>query len=102
MCVVWEDVVSSRGAATAYNGESLENFLCFSLFLIMLYLTINENYQHVQGWNSTTTTSFPGNIIIIIIITERIQTKKLAKRGCGGGIPNLNMFMIFINRKTFN
>ena len=37
---------------------------------------------------------------IIIINTERNQTKKLGKRGCGGGISTLKMFMLFINRKT--
>ena len=42
--------------------------------------------------------------IIIIINTERNQTINYRenKRGCGGVVPTLNMFMIFMNRKTLN
>ena len=31
-----------------------------SLFLIILCLPVHENHKHVQDWNPTTTTSFPG------------------------------------------
>ena len=37
---------------------------------------------------------------IIIINMEKNQTKYLGKRGCGGGIPTLKMFTVFISRKT--
>ena len=40
MIVVWENVVSAHGSATAYNGESLGNcFFGFSLLLLILYFT---------------------------------------------------------------
>ena len=36
-----------------------EIFFGFSLFLLVLYIPVYEKNQHVQGWNPTTTTSFP-------------------------------------------
>ena len=39
-------------------------------------------------------------IIIIIIINGEKLNNQSGKRGCGGVIPTLNMFMIFMNRKT--
>ena len=40
---------------------------------------------------------------IIIITTEKNQTNNWGKKKRGGGvIPTLNMFMIFMNRKTLN
>ena len=35
-------------------------------------------------------------VVIIIIIMFSW------KRGCGGGVPTLNMFMVLMNRKTSN
>ena len=37
-----------------------------------------------------------------IIKIERNHTKKEEKRGYGGVIPTLTMFMVFMNRNTLN
>ena len=31
-----------------------------SLFILIVCLPVNDNHKHVQGWNTTTTTSFTG------------------------------------------
>ena len=61
-----------------------------------------ENHKHVQGWNPTTKISFPRrhNNNNNNNNNRENPNKTIKKRGSGGGIPNLNMFMIFINRKA--
>ena len=71
----------------------------FYLFKLISYLSVFENHKHVQGWNPTTTTSFIGIHNNNNKHGEK-PNKKIGKRGCGGEISTLEMFMIFINRKT--
>ena len=35
-------------------------FIFFSLFLLVLCVTVHKSHKHVQGWNPTTMTYFPG------------------------------------------
>ena len=82
------------------TGNPLD-FFGFFVFLITLCLPVYENHKHVQGWNPTTTNVLPG--IHNNNNNNRNREKpnlNLGKRGCGGGIPTLNMFIIFMNRKT--
>ena len=69
---------------------------------MILCLSVYENHKHVQGWNPTTTTSFTGRHNNNNNNNREKPNKKLGKRGCGGGIPTLNMFMFFVNRKILN
>ena len=53
--------MSSHGAATTLNGESLGNFVFgLSVFLLVLCVLVHENQDHVQGWNPITTTYLTG------------------------------------------
>ena len=75
-----------------------------SLFLIIWCHPVYENHKHVQGWNPTTTTSFPGrhNNNRNYNIEKPKTIRGGNKRDCGGVIPILNMFMIFMNRKIIH
>ena len=56
--VAWDNILSANESATALNGESLDNCFCFYPFLFIWCIAVNEYHQHVQCWNTITTTSF--------------------------------------------
>ena len=51
MSAVWENVVSSHGAATALNREYL-GFFCFSLFIITFCLPVHEKHKNLLVWGN--------------------------------------------------
>ena len=71
----------------------------FYLFILVSYIPVHENHKHVQDWNVTNKTFFPLffvwflSVFIIIIFSYCVKV-------CGGGIPTMNIFMIFMNRNT--
>ena len=42
--------MSAHGAATVLNMESLGIIFCFSLFIIIVCLTVNEKHKHYLVW----------------------------------------------------
>ena len=54
-------------------------FLCFYVFKI-LYLYVHENCQHVQGWNTTTTTSFPYAVFFYLFLLILLCLPNVSKK----------------------
>ena len=78
-------------------GNPLVIFFVLFLFLLVLCVPVHDNHKHVQGWNPTTTTYFPG----INNNNNKHRDKpnnKLRGKGFDGYIPILNMFMVLMNR----
>ena len=47
-CAAWENVLSAHWVATALNRESLGCFLVFSLFILILCLSVHEKHKHFR------------------------------------------------------
>ena len=93
----WSCYVLKRGILWQF-GFSL------SLFLMIWCHPVYEDHKYVQSWNPTTTTSFPGiyNNNYNNSVNKTNKSRGGNKIGCGGVIPNLNMFIVFVNRKILN
>ena len=59
-CCLGSHCVSSWSLYGLKRGIPWQFVFGFSLFLLILCLPINENHEHVQSWNPTTTKSLPG------------------------------------------
>ena len=49
MSVAWEYFLSSHGAATGFNSESLGIFL-FLFFILILCIPVHENHKYFLLW----------------------------------------------------
>ena len=96
-CCLESHCVSSWSLYGPKRGIPWQFVLGFSLFLLILCLHVNENHEHVQSWNPTTTKPLPGRHNNN---KNRDKTNnKLGKIDWVGGIPTLNIFMVFMNKQ---
>ena len=60
MIIIWSMLCHIMEQLWPKTWNVLVIFFGFYLVLLVLYVPVHEDHKHVQGWNTTTTTSFPG------------------------------------------